>query len=135
MVEGLTVGFATGEVEETAGVFIDESVAFITYAYGPVTIGYQESEADGPTATQDDDSTSMSISYQVSDDFSVSYGTHELDLGSATAAGTDQESSGWSASYTMGGMSISGHMHKTDNVAGIAATDLKSYELELAFAF
>jgi outer membrane protein OmpU len=135
MVEGLTIGYAIGEVEETAGVFIDESVMFVTYAFGGVTLGYQESEADGPTTTQDDDSTSMSISYQVNDDFSVSYGTHELDLGSATAAGTDQESSGWSASYTMGGMSISGHMHETDNVAGIATADLKSYELELSFAF
>ena len=135
MVEGLTIGYAIGEVEESAGVLIDESVLFVTYAYGPVTVGYQESEADGPTATQDDDSTSMSIAYQISDDFSVSYGTHKLDLGSATAAGTDQESSGWSASYTMGGMSISGHMHKTDNVGGIATADLKSYELELAFAF
>ena len=135
MVDGLTLGYATGEVEETVGVLIDESVLFVTYAYGPVTVGYQESEADGPTATQDDDSTSMSISYQINDDFSVSYGTHELDLGSATAAGTDQESSGWSASYTMGGMSISGHMHETDNVGGVAATDLKSYELELSFAF
>jgi len=135
MVEGLTVGYASGEVEETVGVFIDESVAFVTYAFGGVTLGYQESEADGPTTTQDDDSTSMSISYQVNDDFSVSYGTHELDLGSATDAGTDQESSGWSASYTMGGMSISGHMHETDNVAGIATADLKSYELELSFAF
>ena len=135
MVEGLTVGYASGEVEETVGVFVDESVAFVTYSFGGVTLGYQESEADGPTTTEDDDSTSMSISYQVSDDFSVSYGTHELDLGSATGAGTDQESSGWSASYTMGGMSISGHMHETDNVGGVAATDLKSYELELAFAF
>ena len=135
MVEGLTIGYATGEVEESAGVAIDETVMFITYAYGPVTVGYQESEADGPTVTQDDDSTSMSIAYQISDNFSVSYGTHELDLGSATAVGTDQESSGWSASYTMGGMSISGHMHKTDNVGGIATADLKSYELELAFAF
>ena len=135
MVEGLTLGYAIGEVEESAGVLIDESVMFVTYAYGPVTVGYQESEADGPTATQDDDSTSMSIAYQISDDFSVSYGTHELDLGDKTAAGTDQESSGWSASYTMGGMSISGHMHKTDNVAGNAVNDLKSYELELAFAF
>jgi len=135
MVDGLTVGFASGEVEETAGVFVDESVAFVTYAFGGVTIGYQESEADGPTLTQDDDSTSMSISYQINDDFSVSYGTHELDLGSATAVGTDQESSGWSASYTMGGMSISGHMHETDNVAGVATADLKSYELELSFAF
>ena len=135
MVDGLTLGYATGEVEETAGVLIDESVMFVTYAYGPVTFGYQESEADGPTVATTDDSTSMSISYQISDDFSVSYGTHELDHGSATAAGTDQESSGWSASYTMGGMSISGHMHETDNVAGIATADLKSYELELAFAF
>ena len=77
----------------------------------------------------------MSIAYQISDDFSVSYGTHELDLGDKNGAGTDQESSGWSASYTMGGMSISGHMHETDNVGGIATADLKSYELELAFAF
>ena len=135
MVEGLTVGYASGEVEETVGVFVDESVAFVTYSFGGVTLGYQESEADGPTTTEDDDSTSMSISYAITDDLSVSYGTHELDLGSATAAGTDQESSGFSASYTMGGMSISGHMHETDNVAGIAATDLKSYELELGFAF
>ena len=135
MVEGLTIGYAIGEVEETAGVFIDESVMFVTYAYGPVTVGYQESEADGPTTATSDDSTSMSIAYQISDDFSVSYGTHDLDLGDKTAAGTDQESSGWSASYTMGGMSISGHMHETDNVAGIASADLKSYELELAFAF
>ena len=135
MVEGLTIGYATGEVEESAGVAIDETVMFITYAYGPVTVGYQESEADGPTALTTDDSTSMSIAYQISDDFSVSYGTHELDLGDKNGAGTDQESSGWSASYTMGGMSISGHMHKTDNVAGVPADDLKSYELELAFAF
>ena len=135
MVEGLTLGYATGEVEESAGVLIDESVMFVTYAYGPVTVGYQESEADGPTTATSDDSTSMSIAYQISDDFSVSYGTHDLDLGDKTAAGTDQESSGWSASYTMGGMSISGHMNKTDNVGGITTADLKSYELELAFAF
>jgi outer membrane protein OmpU len=136
MVEGLTLGYAKGTVHETVAVGeIDESTMFVTYAYGPVTVGYQESEADGKTTTQDDDSTSMSISYAVNDNLSVSYGTHELDLGSATAVGTDQESSGWSASYTMGGMSISGHMHETDNVGGVATTDLKSYELELSFAF
>ena len=135
MVEGLTLGYAVGEVEETAGVMIDESTMFVTYAYGPVTVGYQTSEADGPTVTQDDDSTSMSISYAISDDFSVSYGTHEMDLGSATAVGTDQESSGWAASYTMGGMSISGMMNSVDNVKGVAADDKKGYELELGFAF
>ena len=59
MVDGLTIGYATGEVEETAGVMIDESTAFVTYAYGSMTVGYQESETDGPTTTQDDDSTCL----------------------------------------------------------------------------
>jgi outer membrane protein OmpU len=135
MVDGLTIGYALGEVEETDNVMIDESTMFVTYATGGFTLGYQTSDADGPTATQDDDSKSMSISYAVTDDFSVAYGTHEMDLGSATAAGTDQESSGWSASYTMGGMSISGMMNKVDNVGGVAAADKKGYELELGFAF
>jgi outer membrane protein OmpU len=135
MVDGLTLGYAVGEVEETAGVMIDESTMFVTYATGGFTLGYQTSEADGPTTTEDDDSTSMSISYAVTDDFSIAYGTHEMDLGSATAAGTDQESSGWSASYTMGGMSISGMMNTVDNVAGTATADKKGYELELGFAF
>jgi outer membrane protein OmpU len=135
MVDGLTLGYAAGEVEETAGVMVDESTMFVTYATGGFTLGYQTSEADGPTTTEDDDSTSMSISYAVTDDFSIAYGTHEMDLGSATAAGTDQESSGWSASYTMGGMSISGMMNSVDNVGGTATSDLKGYELELGFAF
>jgi outer membrane protein OmpU len=76
---------------------VEESTLWVKYAFGPVTVGYQTSEADGPTTTQDDDSTAMSISYAISDDLSVSYGSHELDLGSATAAGTDQESTGISA--------------------------------------
>ena len=137
------VGAAIGTSDESTsgtGIGVDvtgleESTLWVKYAFGPVTVGYQTSEADGPTTTQDDDSTAMSISYAISDDLSVSYGSHELDLGSATATGTDQESTGISASYTMGGMSISGHMHETDNVAGIATADLKSYELELSFAF
>jgi outer membrane protein OmpU len=96
MVEGLSLGYATGEYDESASILgIDVTTMWVKYAYGPVTVGYQTSENDGPTATQDDDSTSYAISYAITDDFSVSYGEHELDLGSATAAGTDQESSAW----------------------------------------
>ena len=135
MVDGLTLGYAVGEVEETDNVMVDESTMFVTYTTGGFTLGYQTSEADGPTTTEDDDSTSMSISYAITDDFSIAYGTHEMDLGSATAAGTDQESSGFSASYTMGGMSISGMMNTVDNVGGDATADKKGYELELGFAF
>ena len=138
MVDGLTLGYAVGEVDEkatAAGVEvngIDESTMFVTYATGPITVGYQISEADGPTATQDDDSTSFGISYAITDDFSVSYGEHELDLGSSTS---DQESEGFSASYTMGGTSIKAAFNETTNVAGVAASDKESYEIALVFAF
>ena len=138
MLEGLTLGYAQGEVDQPtlgggANVNgIDESTMFVTYATGPITIGYQASEADGPTATEDDDSTSFGISYAISDDFSVSYGEHELDLGSSSS---DQESEGFSASYTMGGTSIKAAFNETTSVAGVSGTDRESYEIALVFAF
>ena len=138
MLEGLTLAYAVGEVDESTSetgddvTGIDESTMWVTYATGPITVGYQQSDADGATATQDDDSTEFGISYAVTEDFSVSYGEHELDLGSSTS---DQESEGFSASYTMGGTSIKAAFNETTNVRGAAATDTESYEIALVFAF
>jgi len=134
MVEGLSIGYAMAEVDESATVSNDESTLWITYTTGPVSVGYQTSNVDGQTATQDDEATMMSISYAVTDDLSISYGTAEVDLGSST---TDQESKGFSASYTMGGVSISLAMNETDNVGGQtgAAYDIEGYDLNVAFAF
>jgi len=135
MVDGLTIGYAMGTVQESATVENDESTLWINYVYGPVTLGYQMSEVDGQTTTQDDESTGYGLSYAVSDAMSISYGVHTLDLGSATAAGTDQESSGFSVSYTMGGATIAGGWNQVDNVGGQAAIDGDGYELGVAFAF
>ena len=76
----------------------------------------------------------MSISYAVTDDLSISYGTHEVDLGNST---TDQEAKGFSASYTMGGVSISVAMNEMENAAGETGTtyDTEGYDLNVAFAF
>ena len=136
-VEGLTIGYAFGEVDETATKSNDESTLWVTYTNGPITVGYQSSEVDGQTSTEDDESVAYSISYAVSDDLSISYGIHEVDLGSATAANSDQESAGFSASYTMGGVSISVAMNETDNVGGqtAASSDIEGYDLNVAFAF
>ena len=134
MVEGLTIGYATAEIEESTTISNDESTLWITYTNGPISVGYQTSEADGQTTTQDDEATLMSISYAVTDDLSISYGTAEVDLGSST---TDQESKGISASYTMGGVSISVAMNSTDNAGGKTGTtyDVEGYDLNVAFAF
>ena len=134
MVEGLTIGYAMAEIEESTTVTNDESTLWLTYTTGPISVGYQTSSVDGQTSTQDDEATIIGVSYAVSDDFSISYGTAEVDLGSST---TDQESTGVSASYTMGGVSISVAMNETENAGGNTGStyDVEGYDLNVAFAF
>jgi outer membrane protein OmpU len=138
MVEGLTIAYAAGEIDESTSetaddvTGIDETTMWITYVYGPITVGYQSSEADGSSSTQDDESTAMGISYAVTDALTVSYNEHEMDLGSSTS---DQKSEGVSASYTMGGATIKASFNETDNVAGVSTTDVENYEVAVSFAF
>ena len=132
-VEGLTLGYATGEYDKSATTLgLDHTTMFATYAYGSLTVGYQDSEVDGPTAAASDESTSWAVSYAVSDDFSVSYGQHEYEQGTDTDT---QESSGFSASYTMGGTSIKAAFNSTDNIRAAASNDEDSFEIAISFAF
>ena len=52
-----------------------------------------------------------------------------------SAAKTDQEDSGFSASYTMGSMSLTASFNSSDNVGGANGTDDEHKEIGLAFAF
>ena len=132
-VEGLTLGYATGEYDKSSTTLgLDHTTMFATYAYGSLTVGYQDSEIDGPTAAASDESTSWAVSYAVSDDFSVSYGQHEYEQGTNANA---QESSGFSASYTMGGTSIKAAFNSTDNIRAKASNDEDSFEIAVSFAF
>jgi len=134
MVEGLSLGYAQGSYDESASVLgLDVSTIWVKYAYGPVTVGYQTSEIDGPTSTQDDDTTSIGISYAVTDSLSVSYNEHKIDNGGWS--NVDQEAKGISASYTMGGTTISASRNQVDNIGGSATADEQGYEIALSFAF
>ena len=133
MVDGLEIGYAFGETEATAGTVIDDQTYYVKYAYGPITIGYQESESDAPTAAASDESETFGISYQVTDEFSVSYNTHDFNDGDYSV---DEEFTGISASYTMGGVTIAGHANELENSGGSAtAADVEGYELNVGFAF
>ena len=131
-VEGLELGYAFGDKESTAGTKFDQNIIYAKYAYGPITVGYSLSENDAETANRDTESTSVGISYAVSDDFTISYGIHEIEYDQYTS---DQKSSGFSASYTVGGMTIGGMMNKADNIGGSASTDREGYEISINFAF
>ena len=132
MVEGLSIGYATGEYDETASKSIDVSTMWVKYAYGSFTVGYQQSDREGTAAADKDESDSWAVSYAVSDDFSISYGQHEYEEGTDTDI---QESSGFSASYTSGGVSISAAFNSTDNIKVDSAADEDSYEIAFSFAF
>ena len=137
MVEGLTLGFATGEFDDTGSTSIDQDTMYVTYAYGPMTVGYQASESTTSdtdvTYNQAFESTAIGISFAVNDDFSVGYGVFEADYASTTLV--DQESTAFTASYTMGSMTIGGLMGEDENIAGVAANDNDKYEVSLSIAF
>ncbi len=135
MVEGLTVGFAVSDNEVAAGgKNSNKTTGYVKYATGGVTVGYQFSEEDHDTKSSSKESTGWGITYAVNDDMSIGYHTHTMEFDTANST-NDQESTGISASYTMGGMTLGGAINETDNSRGTAASDFESYEFNLSFAF
>jgi outer membrane protein OmpU len=135
MVEGLTIGYARGETSlRTAEPLVEstEYTMYAKYAIGSLTVGYQVSDADSPTAGASLESKAMGISYAVSDDLSIAYNTHKLDKENNA---NEQKSAGISASYTMGSMTLGGGKNKVDNLANTAGSDVEGYEMTLSFAF
>jgi outer membrane protein OmpU len=132
-IDGLTVGLAMSNNTVGTNIDSDENTMYATYATGGFTFGIQSSDLDHTTANSDQESIAYGITYAVNDDMSVGYSYHELE----TELGTDQdqESTGISASYTMGGMTLAGAMNDVENMAGTATRDHEGYEFTLSFAF
>jgi outer membrane protein OmpU len=104
-----------------------------TYTSGAITAGIQRSSIDVSTVNGDKDRTHIAASFAVNEDLSVAYGisTVEFENGSLT----DQEDSGFSASYTMGSLSLTAAFNSQDNVNGANGTDDEHKEIGIAFAF
>jgi len=136
-VEGLSVSYGTGSNDSPAGTATDSDTDTMkaSYAYGPVTIAYSDTSHNSNTATSDQDVTSYKLSYTVSDAISISYG--EEDIASGTTTDVDASYSRISASYTAGGMTISGNMSEMENgtYTTAVAGDEEYYGLSLSFAF
>ena len=134
-IEGLTASYATTDVESgTTATSGDHTAMKLSYAYGPVTVGYSKSDHDTGTDSSDTELSAVSIAYTVSDELSVSYGTEELSVGGTTV---DAEYSALVVAYTSGGMTLTGKMETADNVDNTtsAAADQEFWGLTAAFAF
>ena len=127
--DGLSIGVGGGEDGETK----DMTTAFVTYSAGNVTVGVQRTEFDfAAQATADETSTQIAIGMAVNENMSISVGRTEVDMGDGNS---DEQSTGVSASYTMGGMSFTAIANTQDNTNGSATADDAYKELTVAFAF
>ena len=135
-VEGLSVSYGAGTNDAAAGTSFNADVTTMkaSYAYGPITVAYSDHEFDSATATRDQDTTSYSIAYTVSDAISITYGTEEIDSGEQTV---DAEYSKISASYTSGGMTITAVSQEAENISYTTGSteDQDYWGLTLGFAF
>ena len=132
-VDGLTVGYAVQE-DDGAATVVDDSTMYVKYVYGSITAGYQKSEGDSTTDSADVETEAYGISYAVSDEISVSYGSHTAETPNKSTD-KDQEASVVSASYVAGGMTIKASVGSVDNVGNADATDRDTYEISMSFAF
>jgi outer membrane protein OmpU len=132
-IEGLTLAYGAGEDNSTTTT-ADATAWSISYAYGPFSASLADLEYDHETATSDRDMSSYYVSYTVSDEISIGYGVEEITDGSGTE---DAEFSGYDASYTAGGMTLSVAMSKGDNVDYSTTTtkDQERWFLGASFAF
>jgi outer membrane protein OmpU len=136
-VDGLTLKYAVSDVvgtdSDSSG---DNTVMYASYAYGPVTVSISAMEHDeGNTDnTGDVDSDGMGITYSITDDLSVTYGTETHDKGGQTVGA---ELEGVSFSYTAGGMTLSGSMKDGKNLdhTNSTAADVEAWSVGASFAF
>ena len=136
-VEGLSLSWATTDIESGSATTSGDNTAYkVSYAYGPVTATYSDMEASvaGASNALDGTSSSYALSYTVSDELSVTYGSETHDQGDSSV---DMEIDGITAAYTSGGMTITAKMQSLDNgdFATGANNDLDYWALGASFAF
>ena len=133
LVDGATFGIGSGTNVISNTSEDDMTTAWATYTTGPVTMGVQLSEIDKTAANSDVDREHAAVSFAINENLSVSYGISNVKYEASSKS--DEESSGFSASYTMGSMTLGAVANKTDSVLGTAGTDYSFTEVSLAFAF
>jgi len=126
-----------------------EGVVALTYALGPVDVGYMVS---GLYTGSDEDANQYNvyknnaygIAFNVNDDFSISYGTYtSRKAGYAhaeTVVNTSEENrfvevTSWQAAYTMGGASLRIADVQADNAGFVEADDQTATIVSLSLAF
>jgi outer membrane protein OmpU len=130
LVEGLNIGGGLAS-DAQAATEDDIETVYASFAYGPITVGVQNTKVEKDAANTDIERDSYGITFAVNENLSVGYGVSEVEY---DAIANDEESTGIQASYTSGGMKIGFVNNKKDNLNG-GTTNMEMNELMLTFSF
>jgi len=130
-IDGLNIYAGTGE-KGTGTSETDVDTFGVKYAFGPLTVGAQRTDTDIANSTADLETTAFGIAFAVNDNLSISYGESETEEDGTT---TDQELSGFSIGYSMGGMTVKAHQNKGEGIANTANNESEHTEIAISFAF
>ena len=112
----------------------DVDVLKASYAYGPVTATYSLLDYDVSSTSTAKETTSYALSYTITDDLSVSYGSETHDRADSA---NDIEIDGISIDYTTGGITISAATQSGENFNHSTSSnlDVDYWALGASFAF
>jgi outer membrane protein OmpU len=131
-IEGASISYGFGETGGTdSAEGTDVTTMKASFAFGPISAGMSINDYAAPTGTSSEEQSSYKISYSVTDDLSISYGseTHET-----TGQSFDEEFSQVSVSYTTGGLTVSASQTEAEN-ATTSGNEESLWNLGLSFAF
>ena len=129
-IDGLNIYAGTGEEGQASSVN-DVDTYGVKYSFGPLTVGAQRTDIDIASSTADLETTAFGVAFAVNDNLSISYGESETEEDGSTI---DQELSGFSIGYSMGGMTVKAHKNKGENLTN-AAIESEHTEIAISFAF
>ena len=130
-IDNLTLGVGVSDINPAnVDGGSDSETAGLKYVIGGITLGYQITEVD--KSATDEDAVHYGASFAVNDDLTISYGRQTVEM---QGKAEDEVNSGFSASYTMGSMSLVGYVNKTENVAGATASTDEGKGLTLSISF
>ena len=139
--DGLTLGAGSGTTEgnllaTTGSPDAKEALAYAKYSNGPVSVGYFMNESQNNTLGADGKNTEgYSIAFAVNDSLSISYASRELEVDDGDTSNNTEDSTGFMASYTMGGASLRLAHNEHDTSGGTAGKNLENTEVSLVLAF
>ena len=134
MVEGLKVAVGIADVQSTEALEDDLETYGFSYTMGSISFGAQKTKVSAEAANSDIERDAYGVSFAVNENLSVGMGVSNVEY---DAKGNDEESTEYGATYTSGGMTLSGSMKDGENLSYTTATveDREQWTLGASFAF